>query len=387
MTTIPLTKSTRDTVTTLRNAISEGDQASERLSTGNAVNSALDDPSSYFMAQSLDNRAAELDRSIEQLGQGIQVITAANDGIEAIGKLMTQATAVAKEAASSKDAFDRADYAKSYNKLLDQISGLANDSGYHGKNLLLGAGHELKLYISDSSDEAITVPSTDFTNLKQTLGLSHLDEGQIGAKRIALGTAADGITSATKLVDTSGGFAIGDQIAVTSTDPATGNVTEVASLTVDANTTVGTLTSKLTQADKGLRASLDANGGLVVEAASNRLAIAGGPFDGSTFGASESAWYGSDGTAGTLDDLTKANEGVRAVAASIGSNLTMLQNRASFMKTFSSTLQSSSSALLAADLNEEGARLLALQTRQQLATSSMSITRSADDGVLRLLGG
>ena len=75
------------------------------------------------------------------------------------------------------------------------------------------------------------------------------------------------------------------------------------------------------------------------------------------------------------------------MAASIGSNLTMLQNRASFMKTFSSTLQSSSSALLAADLNEEGARLLALQTRQQLATSSMSITRSADDGVLRLLGG
>lgn len=387
-TTIPLTRSTRDTVTTLTRAKQEADEASQRLSTGKSVNSALDDPSSYFMAQALDSRAAELDRTVEQLGQGIQVISAANDGMEAISKLMTQANAVAKQAGESSDAFDRAEFAASYNKLLVQIAGIAKDSGYKGKNLLLGEGHDLKLYLGDKAEDAIVVSSSDFTNVEQTLGLAPLKTGTIAAKTISLGAPSDNVGMETKLLDTAGGFSDGDTIEVTSTDPVTGTSTVVSSLAIDGDTKVSDLLQTLNQANSGIRARLEpTTGSLVVEGASSKLAVSGGPFDGTAFDATESSWFAAGGVAATQDKLVGANVAVREHAAAIGTNLTMLQNRQTFMKTFSGTLQSSSSALVSADSSEEGARLIALQTRQQLATSSLTITRTADEGVLRLISG
>ena len=42
--------------------------------------------------------------------------------------------------------------------------------------------------------------------------------------------------------------------------------------------------------------------------------------------------------------------------------------------------------LVVADLNEEGANLLALQTRQQLSTQALSLASQSDQAILRLFG-
>ena len=74
------------------------DQTQERLSTGKKVNSAIDNPSSYYTAQSLSNRASDLDSLLDSMGQGIQTIKAANEGIESITSFVQQAKAVANTA-------------------------------------------------------------------------------------------------------------------------------------------------------------------------------------------------------------------------------------------------------------------------------------------------
>ena len=62
------------------------------------VNSAIDNPSSYYTAQSLTNRASDLESLLDSMGQGIQTIQAANEGIEAITSFVEQAKAVANTA-------------------------------------------------------------------------------------------------------------------------------------------------------------------------------------------------------------------------------------------------------------------------------------------------
>ena len=74
------------------------DMTQERLSTGKKVNSAIDNPSSYYTAQSLTNRASDLEGLLDSMGQGIQTIQAANEGIESITAFVQQAKAVANTA-------------------------------------------------------------------------------------------------------------------------------------------------------------------------------------------------------------------------------------------------------------------------------------------------
>ena len=98
MSDISLTASMRTNLLSLQNTQSLMDQTQERLSTGKKVNSAIDNPSSYYTAQSLTNRASDLDSLLDSMGQGIQTIQAANEGIEAITSFVQQAKAVANTA-------------------------------------------------------------------------------------------------------------------------------------------------------------------------------------------------------------------------------------------------------------------------------------------------
>jgi flagellin len=75
---------------------------------------------------------------------------------------------------------------------------------------------------------------------------------------------------------------------------------------------------------------------------------------------------------------------LRSEAQSLGANLSTVQIRQDFTKATINTLQTGSSALTLADSNEEGANLLALQTRQQLSTTALSLAAQADQNVLRL---
>jgi flagellin-like hook-associated protein FlgL len=85
-----------------------------------------------------------------------------------------------------------------------------------------------------------------------------------------------------------------------------------------------------------------------------------------------------------LTFLTNYISSVRAAASNFGINVTVIQNRQDFMKTSILTLNMGSDALVLADQNEEGAKLLALQTRQQLGVQALSLANQSDQAVLRL---
>ncbi len=83
-------------------------------------------------------------------------------------------------------------------------------------------------------------------------------------------------------------------------------------------------------------------------------------------------------------DLTVGLTRLRSQAQAFGSNLSTVQIRQDFTKAMINTLQSGADGLTLADSNEEGANLLALQTRQQLSTTALSLASQASQAVLRL---
>lgn len=86
-----------------------------------------------------------------------------------------------------------------------------------------------------------------------------------------------------------------------------------------------------------------------------------------------------------LTDMKKALDSVRSQASTFGSNLSIVQNRQDFTKAMIDTLETGAGNLTLADMNEEAANLLALQTRQQLSSNSLSLASQADQSVLQLL--
>ena len=74
---------------------------------------------------------------------------------------------------------------------------------------------------------------------------------------------------------------------------------------------------------------------------------------------------------------------MRSESQTLGANLSTVQIRQDFTKATINTLQTGSADLTLADSNEEGANLLALQTRQQLSTTALSLAAQADQNVLR----
>lgn len=75
---------------------------------------------------------------------------------------------------------------------------------------------------------------------------------------------------------------------------------------------------------------------------------------------------------------------VRQVAQELGTNSSLLEIRRDFTQNLINTLRGGASELVNADLNEESANLLSLQTRQQLGTISLSIAQQSEQSVLRL---
>ncbi|RDV05184.1 flagellin [Undibacter mobilis] len=85
-----------------------------------------------------------------------------------------------------------------------------------------------------------------------------------------------------------------------------------------------------------------------------------------------------------LSTLTGALSTLRSQGSSFGSNLSAVQNRQTFTKSMINTLQTGADKLVLADTNEEGANLLALQTRRSLSTTALSMASQADQAVLQL---
>src|SRR6185503_10107365 len=110
-------------------------RTTERLATGRRVNRAVDDPSAFFAAANHRGRASDLAARKDAMGEAIQTIGAADEGISAITSLIEQAKGLAADARTANTA-DRATLATQFNSLRTQIDQLAGDASYKGINFL-----------------------------------------------------------------------------------------------------------------------------------------------------------------------------------------------------------------------------------------------------------
>ena len=98
MSSIVLSASVRQNLLSLQSTAELLSTTQSRLSTGKKVNTALDNPTNYFTAQGLDNRASDINNLLDGISNGVQVLQAANTGITSIQKLVDSAKSVANQA-------------------------------------------------------------------------------------------------------------------------------------------------------------------------------------------------------------------------------------------------------------------------------------------------
>jgi len=98
MSDITLSNGIRQNLLALQNTSRDLQTTQEQLATGKKVNTAFDNPTSYFTSQSLTNRANDLSALLDQIGQAQQTLNAANDGLTGLTSLLEQALSTAQQA-------------------------------------------------------------------------------------------------------------------------------------------------------------------------------------------------------------------------------------------------------------------------------------------------
>src|SRR5947209_11223582 len=94
---IVLSASVRQNLLSLQSTAELLSTTQNRLATGNKVNSALDNPTNFFTAQGLNNRASDITNLLDSIGNGVQVLQAANTGITSLQKLVDTAKSLANQ--------------------------------------------------------------------------------------------------------------------------------------------------------------------------------------------------------------------------------------------------------------------------------------------------
>jgi flagellin len=214
--------------------------------------------------------------------------------------------------------------------------------------------------------------ASDLSNLKDSI-----DQGIS-----AVTTATEGIDSITSIVQQMKGIALGAK-----SDASTTNRSKAALQFNDLRNQLDNLANdasyKGTNLIKGSPANLKVT---FSEDGSSTLTISGVASDSS--GLSITVAAGDWGTDANIDsainDLDSALTTLRSTASSLGSNASVLNLRLDFTKNLINSLQEGSAKLVNADLNEESANLLTLQTRQQLGTIGLSIAQQSEQSILRL---
>jgi flagellin len=95
---ITLSSSVRQNLLSLQSTAELLSTTQNRLATGNKVNSALDNPTNFFTAQGLNNRAGDINNLLDGIGNGVQILQAANTGITSLQKLVDSAKSIANQA-------------------------------------------------------------------------------------------------------------------------------------------------------------------------------------------------------------------------------------------------------------------------------------------------
>ena len=375
MSEISLTASMRSNLLSLQNTQSLMDQTQERLSTGKKVNSAIDNPSSYYTAQSLNNRASDLSALLDSMGQGIQTIKAANEGIESITDFVEQAKALintARDTSASKVGES-------------ETTGTFAASGEAKKNVELTLsinGVEEKINVEDvgTGSAAQTIDQL-VTNLEGVLqGKSATFE--VVAKDGQLVISNTDKTLAWGLSGTINGLTIAADVKAAQPNDRTSaqdQYNEILKQIDQLSKDSGYKGVNLLQGENlTVNFNEDRSSSLTVEGKNADVEglklVAGADWDNADNVALETALNSVDDAINTL----------RNWASEFGNNYSILQSRETFTENLINVLTEGADKLTLADMNEESANMLALQTRQQLAINSLSLASQAAQSVLQL---
>jgi len=198
-----------------------------------------------------------------------------------------------------------------------------------------------------------------------------------------IGAANNGITSITKLVQSAQ--------ALASQAQQTNDTTVRAGLAAQFDSILGQIDQLA--ADSGFNGInlLDSTNSADLsvtlnESGSSTVTVAAVDFSANGLAINNAAnnWAATADISAASADLSAALTTLRSQAQAFGSNLSTVQIRQDFTKAMINTLQTGADSLTLADSNEEGANLLALQTRQQLSTTALSLASQASQAVLRL---
>ena len=373
---ISLTASMRSNLLSLQQTQDLMDMTQERLSTGKKVNSAIDNPSSYYTAQSLTNRASDLNALLDSMGQGIQTIQAANEGIEAITDFVQQAKALANTARDNAT-----------------VKGTTSSGTYTAAD----DRKNITVKIEGVADQDIEVTLEDTDSLEQaaTKIATALNDGTDGVKD-AEDTVIGGFTATVE----------NGQIKISNSKGIVANVSgTISGITFNGEIGNSTRTTSMKQyneildqidqlaKDSGYKGVnlLQGNSLKVVfnEDRSSYLTINGTFADTSDEGLKISRaedWTNPDNEAidASISELENAITSLRNMASEFGNNYSIVENRENFTESLINVLEEGSDKLTLADMNEESANMLALQTRQQLAINSLSLASQAAQSVLSL---
>ncbi len=370
---ISLTASMRSNLLSLQNTQSLMDMTQERLSTGKKVNSALDNPTSYYTSQSLTNRASDLSALLDSMGQGIQTIKAANEGIESITEFVQQAKSVANQAR-------------------DEANKVAGSTGNYDPSVVEAGDIQITVtYNGETQTEDVTL-------IKNETGANAANKIQTALQAMEFGADSTALGANYTVTFEDGAFKVnsanGEEIKISfefagaKMDASAGNANRVKAISQfnDILDQIDQLAKDSGYKGVNLLGGTDQSLTVIFnEDRSSNLTIQG--VDASTKGLDISRvtnWGSNTNIDASIEEVEDAINELRNMASEFGNNYSIVQNREDFTENLINVLEEGSDKLVLADMNEESANMLALQTRQQLGVNSLSLASQAAQAVLKL---
>ena len=410
---IVLSASVRQNLLSLQSTADLLASTQNRLSTGRKVNTALDNPTNFFTAAALDNRANDINNLLDSIGNGVQVLQAANTGLTSLQKLVDTAKSIANQVLQAPAGYSvkaSATTAAPAGAGALAVPGTATDLTNAGTNSLNtktfvftpAAGAAVTITVN-STVAAGNVNSIDAFNAALSsagIGLtaSLASDGSIGftstndnaSQMLTLGTtpAANTValsgTGTFALVTPSGGSA-GKPVADAASQIVRSNlVAQYNNIITQITTTAQDASFNGINLLNGDDLKLTFN-----ETGKSTLNIKGVTFNPAGLGlallVSGTDFLDNASAKATMTRISTASDALRSQASTLGSNLSIVQIRQDFNKNLINVLQTGSSNLTLADTNEEAANSQALSTRQSIAVSALALANQSQQSVLKLL--
>ena len=417
MSDIVLTAAVRQNLLSLQDTAKLLSTTQTRLATGKKVNSALDNPTNFFTAAGLDARASDIGNLLDSIGNGVQVLQAADTGITSLQKLVDTAKSIANQALQQPTGYST--------KSSIQFTGTGVPSGVGGATFSDLTTSKLNggvFTFTNTAGTAITItvgsaPSA-FNPVTKTAQVQSLDQfnqalavagvnlssaitgpdsltfisTNDGAGQVITGTAAATAPAALDAINISAnaaGGGAGGAVVAAVVDPV--SQTARATLVTQYNQIIQQITTTAQDASFNGVNLLDGNSLKMIfdETGKSTLTIAGVTFNPNGLGLA-SLTTGTDFTDNVLTGkvltaLNTASITLRSQASAFGANLSIVQIRQDFSKKLINVLQTGSSNLTLADSNEEAANSQALSTRQSIAVSALALANTSQQSVLQLL--